>query len=323
MSDPWPSKHRFLKRISARPGLMRYKYRFQCDKCRTMVCARRNLQSANSTIWSRMTDEESDTSGKVGSPPSWFSRIHPLGWVAAIYGVVAIVLTVLGSEFLLGSLTWQWLVIAAVVAASFSFPFLDKVRQGIERISDVSAAIAWRLAWVVFALQFFNVVTRYTNSWFERDILFGEITSLAWMSFGMIFLIGVNYGVKAGINPRIDFWWANFSKKTKAWLDFVLHSFLLLPFILMGFRLLRGYAAISLGQKRSGDWPSGWRVWETWEKSSDAAQLPVGPIQAFILVAFGLWGLQVLAETIKTGFIIIGRDDLGQLAESDVPLRVE
>ncbi len=270
-----------------------------------------------------MTATKTESLDQPRPGPAWLTRIHPLGWVAAIYGLSAVALTLVGSEFLLANMTWQWLIILVVIALSFSFSALDKVRHGIERVSDLTAAIVWRLAWLVFALQFFNVVTRYANSYFESDILFGETTSMAWMTFGMIFLLGVNYGVRAGINPRIDFWWANFPKRTKAWLDFVLHCFLLLPFVVMGFRLLRGFAGTSLGQKRSGTWPSGWKVWETWEKSGDASQLPVGPIQAFIVVAFFMWGLQVLAETIKTGFIMVGEDDLGQLVESDTPLRVE
>ena len=270
-----------------------------------------------------MTAARTESRDRAQPSTSWLTRIHPLGWVAAIYGLSGVVLTLAGSDFLLGNMTWQWLIVLGVIAASFSFSTLDKIRHGIERISDFTAAIVWRLAWFVFFLQFFNVVTRYANSYVDQDILFGETTSMAWMTFGMIFLLGVNYGVKAGINPRIDFWWANFPKKTKAWLDFVLHSFFLLPFIVMGFRLLRGFAGTSLGQKRSGVWPSGWKVWETWEKSSDASQLPVGPIQAFIVVAFVMWGLQVVAETIKTGFIIVGEDDLGQLVESETPLRVE
>ena len=68
---------------------------------------------------------------------------------------------------------------------------------------------------------------------------------------------------------------------------------------------------------------AGWQVWETWERSGDADQLPVGPIQAFILVGFILWALQIVAEIIKTGFIIIGRNDLAALEVADAPLRVE
>lgn len=251
-------------------------------------------------------------------------RLHPLGWVAAGVLVLAVIAHVVGTRFLIGNFSWwHWVVLVGTVAVSSSFQALHGIRLGIEKISDICGSIAWKLAWVIFIVQLFNVVTRYTNSWFEADILFGETTSLAWMSFGFLFLIGVNYGVKAGVNPRIDFWWAEFSDKRKAWLDFSLHTLLFLPFLWMGTRLLLGYAGTSLGQKRDGSWPEGWRVWETWEQSGDADQLPVGPIQAFILVGFVLWAMQILAEIIKTGFVIIGRSDLGALESSDAPLRVE
>ena len=38
---------------------------------------------------------------------------------------------------------------------------------------------------------------------------------------------------------------------------------------------------------------------------------------------FVLFGLQIIAELIKTGFVMIGREDLGDVAETDAPLRVE
>ncbi|MFV1990573.1 MAG: TRAP transporter small permease subunit, partial [Acidimicrobiales bacterium] len=268
-------------------------------------------------------EDHSDAPGAPVYLPTWFIRIHPIGWVAVIYGLTALVLTILGSDYLFGNLTWQWLVVFVGIASSFSFTLLDRLRHGIEWISDLMGTIVWKLAWLVFFLQLFNVITRYSNDYVEQDILFGEVTSLAWMTFGMIILLGAGYGTKVGVNPRIDFWWAEFSHQKKAWIDFVLHSFLLLPFIVMGMRLLTNFAASSLGRKFSGEWPSGFRVWESWEQSGDASQLPVGPIQAFIFVGFALWGIQVLAEVIKTGFIILGREDLGQIAEAEAPLRVE
>jgi TRAP-type mannitol/chloroaromatic compound transport system permease small subunit len=179
------------------------------------------------------------------------------------------------------------------------------------------------LAWVVFIVQLFNVVTRYGTRYVEQDILIGQATSLAWQSFAALFLLGVNYGIRDGVNPRIDFWWANFTDKTKASIDFVLHTLLFLPFVFMAIRILQPYAAIALGRKRDGTWPSGYRVWETWEQSSDADQLPVGPIKALLLVGFVLIGIQLISELIKTGFVIAGRRRYGNLASSDAPLRIE
>jgi TRAP-type mannitol/chloroaromatic compound transport system permease small subunit len=246
------------------------------------------------------------------------------------FAVLAVIATVLGWDMLVARMPWWlWALTIATIAISAVPQALHRLRLGIEAVSEFTGGIAMALAWVIFFLQLFNVITRYTNSWFEADILFGETTSLAWMSFGMLFLLGVAYGAKNGINPRIDFWWAEFSKRRKAWLDFSLHTLLFLPFLILGLRVLKPYAARSLGYNRfanggEGSWPAGWRVWESWEKSGDAGQLAVGPIQAFIFVAFMLWIAQVVAEIIKTGFVIAGRDDLGDISDTDeTPLRIE
>lgn len=252
-------------------------------------------------------------------------RVHPLGWVAVLVLVVAVAFhTILDTKYLIGNLeAWHWVVLVAVVGLSLSHSALHTIRVGLEKIGTVSKTAAWILAWIIFFAQLFNVVTRYTNPLVDQDILIGEVTSLVWQAFALLFLLGINYGVRDGVNPRIDFWWAAFSNRAKAGLDFVLHTLLLLPFIWLAIRILQPYAATSLGRQRDGTWPDGWQVWQSWEQSGDADQLPVGGIKAMILVAFVLFGLQIIAELIKTGFVIIGREDLGELAESDAPPRIE
>ncbi len=271
-----------------------------------------------------------EASQPASATPTAFTRLHPLGWVALGLAILAVISTVVGWDMLIARMPWWlWLITLATIAVSAVPAALHAIRLGIEAVSEFTGKIAMVLAWVIFFLQLFNVITRYTNPWFEADILFGETTSLAWMSFGMLFLLGVAYGTKNGINPRIDFWWAEFSKGRKAWLDFILHTFLFLPFLILGLRVLKPYAARSLGYNRfanggEGSWPAGWRVWDSWEKSGDAGQLPVGPIQAFIFVGVILWIAQIVAEIIKTGFVISGRDDLGDISGTDeTPLRIE
>jgi TRAP-type mannitol/chloroaromatic compound transport system permease small subunit len=270
--------------------------------------------------------EAPDIKSERRSPFTW---LHPVGWTALVFLFLAVIATAVGADLLIGRMPWwMWLSAIAVVAAATSDSLLNGIRLGIEAVSTFTGKLAMILAWFIFFVQLFNVITRYSNNWFETDILFGQTVSLAWMSFGMLFLLGVNYGVKEGINPRIDFWWADFSNMRKAWLDFIMHTFFFLPFLLLGIRVLKPYAAASLGYNRfandgQGEWPSGWRVWETWEQSINAGELPVGPIQAFMFIGFILWASQVFAEIIKTGFVIAGRDDLGDIAASDVPLRVE
>lgn len=260
---------------------------------------------------------------------SLFGRLHPIGWAASIFALAAVVATAVGADLLIGRMPWWlWALTLAVIAASTSAPVLHGLRLAIDSVATFTGRLAMILAWVIFFLQLFNVITRYTNDWFETDILFAQTVSMAWMSFGMLFLLGVNYGVREGINPRIDFWWAEFSNRRKAWLDFIMHTVFFFPFLILGIRILKPYAAVALGYNRfanggEGEWPAGWRVWESWVTSVNAGELPAGPIRAFIFIAFILWAAQIFAEMIKTGFIIAGREDLADIHAIEAPLRVE
>ncbi len=274
-------------------------------------------------------DANPTTTNEAAKANPLFERLHPIGWAAAILAAMAVIATILDADLLIGRMPWwMWVLTLAAIAIATAPQVLHRVRLGIERISTLTGYVAFVLAWLVFFIQVFNVVTRYSNDWFDADILFGQTVSMAWMGFGLLFLLGANYGVKAAVNPRVDFWWAEWSNKRKAWLDFIMHSLFFFPFLLLGIRVLLPYAKISLGFRPfandgMGEWPSGWRVWETWEQSVNAGELPVGPIQAFLLVGFVLWAAQIFAEMIKTGFIIAGRNDLADIAAADAPVRVE
>ncbi|MDH3302588.1 MAG: TRAP transporter small permease subunit [Acidimicrobiia bacterium] len=287
------------------------------------------VEPAAETAAPGATDHADEGDGSETFENRLFRRLHPIGWAASTFGLAAVVATAVGADLLIGRMPWWlWALTIAVIAASTSSAVLHGVRLAIDVVATFTGRLAMVLAWVIFFLQLFNVITRYSNNWFATDILFAETVSLAWMSFGMLFLLGVNYGVREGINPRIDFWWAEFSNRRKAWLDFIMHSVFFFPFLVLGIRILKPYAAIALGYNRfanggEGEWPAGWRVWETWVTSVNAGELPAGPIRAFIFVAFILWAAQVFGEMIKTGFIIAGREDLADLHTIDAPMRVE
>lgn len=199
---------------------------------------------------------------------------------------------------------------------------LHVLRLGIERVTDVTGAASIALAWVVFILGLFNVITRYASRFVQRDIIVGQISDLQWMMFGALFLLGFNYAVREDVNPRIDFWWTNFSNKTKAWIDFIGHVFFLLPFLWVSITVVYPYAMQAMGRAFDGTWRT-WRVWEIWERSGDAGGLPRGPIKLLLLLGFILFASQVLAQTIKSFMVLIGRPELGDLAEHEAPRRVE
>jgi TRAP-type mannitol/chloroaromatic compound transport system permease small subunit len=199
---------------------------------------------------------------------------------------------------------------------------LHYVRAAISRLTTITGRIAWMLVWAVFVLGLFNVITRYAGRFVQQDIIIGEIFDLQWMLFGTLFLLSFNYGLREGVNPRIDFWWANFSDKKKAFIDLVIHVTLFMPFLWLGIRLLWPYAMSGLGRKFDGRW-STWQVWKIWEQSGDAGGLTRGPIKFLMLVGFVLFALQLVAEIIKTIMVLAGRTDLATIAKSKAPVRIE
>ena len=157
----------------------------------------------------------------------WY-RIHPLGVVICGLLVASVVATVVGTDYLIGNLAWwHWLGLLVLLVLSVRPTAMHAFRVGLEKITSVTAECGKHLGWVVFFVSLFNVVTRYVGRYIEADIIIGEMRSVAWMTFSLMFLICLNYGVREGVNPRIDFWWHAWSNRTKAWLDFVMHVFFL------------------------------------------------------------------------------------------------
>lgn len=257
---------------------------------------------------------------------SIFEKIHPIGYVAAGALIVAIIgHLAFDTDRIVGNMSvFQWAMLIVTIGLALRPALLHSLRVAIEAIANLSGKIVWVAAWLIFFVQMINVVTRYLNPFFESDILIGELTSLAWQLFALVALLGLPYGVKASVNPRIDFWWADWSDRRKAWLDFIMHTFFFLPFLYAMSGILVDFAASALGRKRGdGTWPDGWRVWNSWEVSNDADQLPFGPVKALILVGFTLFALQIVAEIIKTGFVLMGRRDHGDVTSGDEFQRIE
>lgn len=199
---------------------------------------------------------------------------------------------------------------------------LHAIRLGIERVTTFTGRISLALAWIVFLLGFFNVVTRYVARFISRDIIVGQIFDLQWMTFGALFLLGVNYGVREEVNPRIDFWWTNFTPRKKAWIDLIFHVTLLLPFLWVALAVTWNYAATALGRTFDGTWNT-WRVWEVWERSTDADGLARGPIKFMLFFGFVLFASQIVAQVIKSFFVLIGRQDLADMTHHKAPVRIE
>ena len=199
---------------------------------------------------------------------------------------------------------------------------LDVVRRVIERIADGGGWLARYLVLGIFVVGILNVILRYWGRATDSTLVSNLWIDAQWQMFALLFLVGFPYGIKEKVNPRVDFWYANYSPRRKALLDLVLHVCLLLPFCVMGVRVVWPFAMSALGRSFDGTWDT-WKVWTTWEESSNPDGLPVGPIKAMLVVGFVLWGLQVIAEIIKAGFVLARLVDEDVVEEPDAPARIE
>lgn len=199
---------------------------------------------------------------------------------------------------------------------------LDVVRRAIERIADGGGWLARYLVIAIFVVGILNVILRYWGRATDSTLVSNLWIDAQWQMFALLFLVGFPYGIKEKVNPRVDFWYSNYSPRRKALLDLVLHVCLLLPFCVMGVRVVWPFAMSALGRNFDGTWDT-WKVWTTWEESSNPDGLPVGPIKAMLVVGFVLWGLQVIAEIIKAGFVLARLVDEDVVEEPDAPARIE
>lgn len=115
-------------------------------------------------------------------------------------------------------------------AAAFAITFVAVTiasdwQTGLTSGLAVSIAVAsmalgplWVVSWGIFVVIFVYVVSRYSARYVEANIIVGEVNSLGLQMFALLALLGVGHGVKTSVNPRIDFWWAEFSNKAKAWI---------------------------------------------------------------------------------------------------------
>ncbi|MDY7104823.1 MAG: TRAP transporter small permease subunit [Actinomycetota bacterium] len=202
---------------------------------------------------------------------------------------------------------------------------LDAVRRVIERISGLGGAIAAYLVVAIFVIGILNVVLRYYGRAQGTTLVSNLWVDAQWQLFGLLFLVGVGYGVREGVNPRVDFWYSNFSERRRALIDLIGHTVLLVPFCWMAVRLMWPFGMAALGRRTTADgtsWET-WRVWEIWEESNNPNGLPLGPIKFMMVIGFALFGLQIVAEIIKRIFVLTGRSELAGLSTTSGIQRIE
>ena len=154
---------------------------------------------------------------------------------------------------------------------------ISKILDSVESFIDWSGRTVSWLSLFLVLVTFIVVVMRYIFD--SGSIALQEVTTYLHAT---IFLVGMAYTLQQDAHVRVDIFYAQFSKQTKAWVDLFGALFLLLPFMLFVSWVSWVYIAGS---------------WSVLEGSREAGGLPgVFLLKSLILVMTSLLSLQAFTQ---------------------------
>lgn len=193
---------------------------------------------------------------------------------------------------------------------------LAKVSRAIDRFSEWLGNLAVYVVLLTVFIGFLNVVLRYLGRFTGTQLTSNRFIETQWYLYSLIFFFGFAYILKNGINVRVDFWFANQSKKLQATIDLIGHFIALIPFCIIGLWVTYSPVLRSWGLLANG-------TWGPWELSPDPDGWPRAPIKSMILVAFFTLLLQAFSEVIKLVAVLLNKESLIEIAKQDAPIRIE
>ena len=174
---------------------------------------------------------------------------------------------------------------------------LLKFAHVIDQVSELLGKIAIYLTILLILIGFYNVVARYVGRFIGQNLSSNSFIETQWYIFSVIFFLMFAYNLKHDVNVRVDFLYAKWSLRRRAWVDLIGTLLVLIPFCIMGIWVTVNPVIFS---------------WQIWEMSPDPGGLPRAPIKSFIIVAFTLLLLQAIAQVIKYIAVLTGRRTVQQ-----------
>ncbi|MAM12331.1 TRAP transporter small permease subunit [Martelella lutilitoris] len=163
---------------------------------------------------------------------------------------------------------------------------LITISRTIDRLNEfIGHSVSWLLL-VAVLVSAGNAVSRKLFSLSSNAML-----ELQWYLYGAVFMLAAAYALLKNEHIRIDILSSSWSKRTRDWIDLILHTIFLVPFAGMMIYLA---------------WPWFWRSFESGEHSTNAGGLILWPAKSFILIGFILLLLQAFSEIIKRAAVISG-----------------
>ena len=172
---------------------------------------------------------------------------------------------------------------------------LLRFSHGIDRVSEGLGKLAIYLTLALIAIGFYNVAARYIGRFIGQNLSSNVFIETQWYIFSVIFFLMFAYNLRHDVNVRVDFLYAKWSARRKAWVDLIGTLLFLIPFCIMGIWVTINPVLFS---------------WRLWEMSPDPGGLPRAPIKTFIIVAFVMLLLQAIAQAIKYVAVLTGHREV-------------
>ena len=188
------------------------------------------------------------------------------------------------------------------------FSLISKLLKISQFIDNCADKLGWLSNWLVLltiGVGFFNVLARYMGRFIGIQLSSNALLELQWYLFSLTFLSGFVYILRHGENVRVYFFYANFSEKKRALVDFFGTILFLIPFCLIGIWVLINPVLQSWGRLSDGSWG-------TWEISSDANGLHRAPIKTMVPIGLLLLLIQSISQAIKYLAVILGYQQVAE-----------
>ena len=163
---------------------------------------------------------------------------------------------------------------------------LITISRTIDRLNEfIGHSVSWLLL-VAVLVSAGNAISRKLFALSSNAML-----ELQWYLYGAVFMLAAAYTLLRNEHIRIDILSSSWSKRTRDWIDLILHIVFLVPFATMMVYLC---------------WPWFWRSFTSGEHSTNAGGLILWPAKSFILIGFILLLLQAFSEIIKRAAVLTG-----------------
>lgn len=177
---------------------------------------------------------------------------------------------------------------------------LLKFSKAIDAFTDRLGGIIKVIVVLTITAGFLNAFLRYLGKAITQTLISNELIQIQWYLFSLMFLLGFPYILLHNTNVRVDFLYAKWGPRRRAFVDLCGTLLFLIPFCLLAIYVSINPVLISWGRLPDG-------TFGTWEVSSDAGGLPLAPLKSLITIGFALLLIQAISQAIKYAAILSNR----------------